>query len=307
MKKHIGIGMLCLVAVAACGTKDQVISRVGKQKITVTVFEDRLRNAPPPYQSFLDTQAGRKQFLDLIIREKIVLEAAGQSGFINNKDYKKSIKDFEAEQKKRERDYKEGLLMEMFVQDLNEKKIKPSDKDVEAYFNEHKDEFLKPQEIKARHILVASQEEAEKALARIKAGEDFGKVAREVSTDPVSARNGGEIGPFRKGNLVPEFEQAVFALKKGEVSGVVKTQFGFHIIKKIDEKTLPARTLDDSKAEIAKIIEKNRFDAWLEDAKKKYQVTTNYDMLDKIPSVSSQQPQQPEIGNSQIPQPAEGK
>lgn len=76
-----------------------------------------------------------------------------------------------------------------------------------------------------------TKKKAEDALARVKAGEDFATVAKEVSQDPGSAANGGDLGFFGKGKMVPEFENAAFALKVGEVSGLVKTPYGYHIIK----------------------------------------------------------------------------
>ena len=96
------------------------------------------------------------------------------------------------------------------------------------------------QEIHARHILLPTEDEAKKALARVKAGEDFAKVATELSKDP--GGEGGDLGWFTKDRMVPEFSDAAFKLKKGEISEPVKTQFGWHIIKVEDTrtKTLPA-------------------------------------------------------------------
>ena len=85
------------------------------------------------------------------------------------------------------------------------------------------------QEIHARHILLPTEDEAKKALARVKGGEDFAKVATELSKDP--SGNGGDLGWFTKDRMVPEFSDAAFKLKEGEISEPVKTQFGWHIIK----------------------------------------------------------------------------
>ena len=87
-------------------------------------------------------------------------------------------------------------------------------------------------EIKASHILVADKKEAEEICQKCKAGADFAYMAEKYSKCP-SAKKGGDLGTFGKGQMVPKFEQAAFALNVGEVSGVVPTQFGFHIIKRI--------------------------------------------------------------------------
>jgi parvulin-like peptidyl-prolyl isomerase len=100
-------------------------------------------------------------------------------------------------------------------------------------------------------------------LARLKAGESFEKVARSVSKDPATAVRGGKLNPIRRGMLVPEFEDAAFALKVGGLSGIVKTQFGFHIIKKSAERQLPPRSLADAKEEIRSKLERDKFNAWV--------------------------------------------
>jgi peptidyl-prolyl cis-trans isomerase C len=90
-----------------------------------------------------------------------------------------------------------------------------------------------PDKVHCAHILVKSEQEAKAILERLKKGEKFGNVARAVSRCP-SGKRGGDLGTFRRGKMVKEFENAAFALKKGEVSGVVKTKFGCHIIKRLE-------------------------------------------------------------------------
>jgi peptidyl-prolyl cis-trans isomerase C len=90
-----------------------------------------------------------------------------------------------------------------------------------------------PDKVHCAHILVRSESEAKAVLERLKKGEKFGRVARAVSRCP-SGKRGGDLGTFTRGKMVKEFETAAFALKKGEVSGVVKTKFGCHIIKRLE-------------------------------------------------------------------------
>lgn len=107
-----------------------------------------------------------------------------------------------------------------------------------------------PIQIKASHILVKEEAKAKELLKKIKAGEAFAKLAKENSTDVASAKNGGSLGLFPRGVMVPEFEKAAFALKIGEVSEIIPSKFGFHIIK-LDE----IQTLDSLKAAGAKVEE----------------------------------------------------
>ena len=122
-----------------------------------------------------------------------------------------------------------------------------ADADVEKYYKEHAAEFETPRQVRVAHVLARVGEtggsEAEDkakakvadAIKRVKAGEDFAKVARELSEDPGSAKNGGDLGFVKKGEVVPEFEKAAFDLKKGEVTAEpVRSGFGFHAIKVLD-------------------------------------------------------------------------
>ncbi len=290
MKKFYAVSVVFLLLAAGCKEKDKVVAKIGSDTITLASLSERIKEAPPAYQGFLSTAAGKKQFLDLMVRERIVLESARQAGVEKNAEYTRAMVEFKKDQARRLREYQENLLMELHVRDLHAKQLAATDKDVDKYYQEHKSEYDSPVEVVARHILVTSKAEAEKVLERLKAGADFAKTAGEVSTDPVSASRGGEIGPFRKGDLVPEFEQAVFPLKVNGMSGIVETQFGFHIIKKVAEKALPALSADEAKLEIKKLLEKTTFDTWLNTARKKFGVNVAYDLLARIPSPQAIEP-----------------
>jgi peptidyl-prolyl cis-trans isomerase C len=134
-----------------------------------------------------------------------------------------------------------------------EAKAQATDQEAQTFYDSHPGVFDSGERVKASHILVripegatgAGKEElrkkAEALLQRVRAKEDFAALARQSSEDPGSAKNGGDLGTFGRGQMVPPFEQAAFALKPGEVSGIVETPFGFHIIKVTGR--IPARKL----------------------------------------------------------------
>jgi peptidyl-prolyl cis-trans isomerase D len=140
----------------------------------------------------------------------------------------------------------------------------PDDEALRALYDEHADRYVKPEQRRARHILVSlppdagpdaekkAREKAESLLARLKKGESFDKLAKEASDDPGSASKGGDLGYFSKGMMTPEFEAAAFALKKGELSGIVKSAFGFHIIEVTDIKPQQTRPFDEVRDELVK-------------------------------------------------------
>jgi peptidyl-prolyl cis-trans isomerase C len=110
---------------------------------------------------------------------------------------------------------------------------------------------MKPEEeVHARHILVPEEAQAKAAIARLKKGEDFAKVAAELSKDPGSGKEGGDLGWFTKDRMVPEFAEAAFKLGKGQVSEPVKSQFGWHVIKVEDKRTKPLPSFEDVRPQI---------------------------------------------------------
>lgn len=148
---------------------------------------------------------------------------------------------------------------EVIVKKLNDPEFK---KKVEDYFNANKSEFENKEQVKASHILVRAtvgdessvkkaQEKAEAILKRLQK-EDFNKVAGQVSEDPGSKAKKGELGYFPRGKMVKEFEEIAFTLPVGKTSGLVKTAYGFHIIKVEDKKAAAPANFENSKVDIAK-------------------------------------------------------
>ncbi|HTZ58814.1 MAG TPA: peptidylprolyl isomerase [Acidobacteriaceae bacterium] len=137
-----------------------------------------------------------------------------------------------------------------------------SNQDIERYYQAHQKDFQVPEEVKVRHILIkvpagadtktdaAAKQKAEDLLKQIKAGADFAALAKANSDDPGSKEQGGELGMIQRGVTVPEFEKTAFGLQPGQVSGVIKTQFGYHIIKVEEKQTAHLRPLDEVKAQI---------------------------------------------------------
>lgn len=186
----------------------------------------------------------------------------------NDEELQKYLKEHEAAFKRPEhRRVQYALLSQSAVQSP------VSDQEVETYYKEHGREFERPRRLRAAHILArvpptggsAAEEKTkaklEAALKRIKGGADFGAVAKEISEDPGSAANGGDIGYVAQGELVQPFEQAAFKLKKGEVTAEpVRTPFGYHLIKLLDIQEGGKRPLAEAAREIREKLQNERAD-----------------------------------------------
>ncbi len=130
--------------------------------------------------------------------------------------------------------------------------------DVERAYNNNIEQYSTPEQVRASHILLktagkddaAVKAKAEDILKQAKSGADFAELAKKYSEDEGSAKNGGDLDYFGRGRMVPEFDQAVFAMQPGEISDLVKTQYGYHIIKLIDKKNATTRPLQDVRQQI---------------------------------------------------------
>ncbi|HRK24033.1 MAG TPA: peptidylprolyl isomerase [Beijerinckiaceae bacterium] len=129
-----------------------------------------------------------------------------------------------------------------------------SDDKLKKFYEEAVKGLPPEEEAKARHILVPTEDEARKVADRLKAGEDFGKVSTEVSKDPGSAKEGGDLGWFTKDRMVKEFADAAFALKAGETSAPVKSQFGWHVIRLDEKRIRPVPPLSEVKEELSRYL-----------------------------------------------------
>lgn len=145
--------------------------------------------------------------------------------------------------------------------------VSVTDAEVEQYFRQHRREYDQPEQVRASHILLESDAEARFVLARLRRGDKFEDLARQYSKDPGSKEQSGDLGFVSRGQLVGEFEKAAFTLRPGQVSGIVKTQFGYHLIKVTGRKDPQPANLAQVRDQIrAQLLSKKReaaFQTWL--------------------------------------------
>lgn len=184
---------------------------------------------------------------------------------------------------------KEQAKLSLLIQKSQEKfysEEKVSDSEMKKYYDEHIDEYKKD-EVEASHILIKTtddqnkplpeaeqkkaKEKAEKVLKEVKAGGDFAELAKKYSQDPGSAANGGALGAFGKGMMVKEFEDAAFGMEPGQVSNLVKTDFGYHIIK-VTDRIKETTSFDEAKEGIKEEILKNKYGEKIAELQKKAKI-----------------------------------
>jgi peptidyl-prolyl cis-trans isomerase C len=149
---------------------------------------------------------------------------------------------------------REKVLLDEYLQREAKKAATPEA--AKKLFDDTVKSLTPEEEINARHILVDDEAVAKAAMERVKKGEDFAKIAAELSKDPGSGKEGGSLGWFSKDRMVPEFAEAAFKLQKGEVSEPVKSQFGWHVIKLEDRRSKPLPDFAAVKPQIDQYLER---------------------------------------------------
>jgi parvulin-like peptidyl-prolyl isomerase len=288
MKQTVISGLFFVLAgmsLSTCQRSPQgpVVARVGTTPITLEDLKARLAETPAAYRQYAASPDGRRQFLNLLIREKILLVEAKKLGIPQDPAYQQAVAKFKAEWKRRLQDYQDTLQVESALRRLRTKDLAATDTEVDKYYEEHRADYEHPIEITTSHILLSSEADAQRALDRLKDGEPFERVAKDMSKDPATAVRGGKLAPFRRGTLVPEFEDTAFKLKVGEISGIVKSQFGFHIIRKLGEKQVPARAAAEVKDEIRAKLERDKFDHWVDAKQAIMGVTVDDQAMSRLP------------------------
>ncbi len=212
---------------------DPVVAVIDKMEIKRSEIFDMIDELAGPQQT-VPKQIVFPVVLDQFVNGKIVEFKADKSDVMNSDEYKTRLEDA-----------KKQIARAVFIeQQINDRL---TDEALKAAYDEYAAEQAKIEELSARHILVNTEEEAKAVIAELDGGKDFAELAKEKSTGP-SGENGGDLGYFKKGEMVPEFEEAAFAIEKGAYSKEpVQTQFGYHIIKIEDRRSVEAESFEDMK------------------------------------------------------------
>jgi len=218
VRAALALGSLGLLATfaATAQAEPKVLAKIDGAPITDQDLNDALVDIGPGLPEKLEGPERQKYVLDYVIDLRLVAKQALADKLDGGPDFARRLADSH-----------DKLAMESMLGSVA-KAATTEEAERKAYDDAAKAQPPEP-EVHARHILLPSEEEAKAALARVKAGEDFAKVATELSKDP--AGDGGDLGWFTKDRMVPEFADAAFKLEPGQVSEPVKSQFGWHIIK----------------------------------------------------------------------------
>lgn len=243
--------------------ENKILARVEGKEVTERDIDNAISRLPRERQAAFNTPEGRKQLLEQII----AFELFYRYGKDNNMDQTQKFVD-SLEIAKRQ------ILTEIAIENvISEAKV--IDDEAEDYYKANEAMFTRGETIEARHILVDSEELANEVIKEIKGGMPFAEAATKYSSCPSKAE-GGNLGRFGKGQMVPEFEEAAFKLEPGKISDPVKTQFGYHIIEvqsKQEAQVEPfSKVKDMIKSRLLQERQNFKYLSSLDELKKRYSV-----------------------------------
>lgn len=255
MRLARSVSLIALLALSTpvFAADEYVIMKVNNQEVSSAEIQRMWENLFPAGQApAFDTVKGdmRDRILRAVMAERIILAEATKQGADKSDKVQREFEDL-----------KKKIVIKHFLDAKTADMITEADmkKEYDASVAEMKDD----KEVRARHILVNSEDEAKAAKKKIDGGKSFEEVAKELSKDPGSAAQGGDLGYFTKDKMVKEFADAAFAMKKGEVSGPVKSSFGYHIIKVEDSRKVTPPQFSEVKDQVRSKLQERKLNDYI--------------------------------------------
>ena len=246
---------------------ETILASFSGQTVTLGEFNQLWEEVPEDYKLQLD----KSMVLDQMISEKLLIQEAKNMGLEEDNDVLEQIKKMT-----------EQILVQVLIEREILDKIKVNNEEVLEYYEQNKDSFTEKEQVYLYNILLETEEEAQDVLEQLKAGGDFSEIAKEKSTGP-SAAQGGDLGYLAKGTIILEIEEVVFALELEELSEVIKTDFGFHILKITEKKPESVTSLEEVKEDIIQTLlpdkQKVAFENFIEELKSKAEIEINEEAL----------------------------
>lgn len=263
MRRHLPF-LFAAAALSACAKSDDLVARVGPLSISKPEFHEKLAEVAPEYQNYVRTSSGRKQFLEILVREKLILAAAKDDHVASTEEFSSEVDKLKTEQRRRLKEFEEYLLTKLWIDGLRQRGVlRVTDEEVRAYHASN------PREVQLRHILVGDPRLGEELLKKIRKGGNFAQIAKAESLDQDTAAKGGRLPPLLRGEVLPELEDVAFKMRTSETIGLVQSKFGWHILRKEADRPVP---FDETKERIRKLLEKKKLDGYLARLSERYPV-----------------------------------
>lgn len=275
--------LLVLTVASGCGRGEtarppmtepgEILAKVGEDIITVDDYKKEFALLPESYRDFTDLH--KRRFLESIINKHLLLQEAKRRDLQKSENVTRLLEKV-----------KEEIMIQELIDGAISDKAEITDGEIDEYYRENRDNYISPAKIRASHILVGSELLAENILADLGEGADFAELAGEHSLDIPTKDKGGDLGYFAKGTFLSDFEEACDKLNVDEISGVVGTDLGYHIIKVSDKKEREVKTLREVKDAIARELllakEISLYEKLLQGLKDNQKISINEELIEKL-------------------------
>lgn len=222
--------LLMLVAASICGTlfltsctpppsEERVVAFVNGKPITQTDFDSEWSDLPEATKARYEKEGGKQVFLKELVDHELLLQEARKQGI----DRSDAVRD-------RVRRYKEKLIKDELLKDRLKDTVELTKEDLDQYYAQHANELLTPLKVRVAQMLLPNYSAAKDLETQVNKGGDFGSFAKRYSIDGKTKANGGDLGPYRKGLVIPEVDEAIHTLKPGMVSAPIKTDAGYYLV-----------------------------------------------------------------------------
>jgi peptidyl-prolyl cis-trans isomerase C len=243
---------------------EKILARVGDQLITEADL-DHVMKALRVQGDFMKamkthTEEGRQEILDGMIETLLLCRGAQRDGFLETEEMEIKIR---------------WALAQLVAEEYVKRKLfadRPPEKEMRSFYEGHRERYTKPPEVKVRHIVVAKSALAESLMQALGEGASFEELAEANNTDATKNR-GGLMGWIKPGVAVGPFEQAAFSLEVGATSGIVKTQFGFHILRVEDRREGRVKPFEQVRKDVLKAMREERLEGFKNELKETWEVT----------------------------------
>lgn len=243
--------------------QNKVVAKVDGLEIDQQDIFRFLNGIDPQVASQFNTPEGVQKVVDELINQELMYLDAKENNLDKDEEYQSMLEE-----------NKKALLKSYALNTLIED-VSPTEEDIKNYYDEHKDQMKKAETRVASHILVGSEDKAKEVLEEMEDGLKFEEAAKKYSTCP-SKEQGGNLGEFGRGKMIPEFEEKAFSMDEGEISEPVKTQHGYHIIRVEEVSPEGTKSLEESKEEIKQMLtrlqQQDKYLEKVEELKEKYEV-----------------------------------
>lgn len=242
---------------------NKVLAKVADKEITEEDLQNFLVELGPQMAMQFQSEEGKKRLIMELVNQELLYLEAKEKKLEEDQEFK-DLLDKTAE------NLLKGYAFTKLIKDEE-----VEDSEIKKYYDQNKESFKDSEKIQASHILVSDEDDAKDILSKLKAGEKFEDLAKEHSNCP-SKEQGGDLGTFGKGQMVPEFENEAFKLEENEISNPVKTQFGYHIIKLVKKHPEKQKDLVEVYDEIKELLlrqkQQHKYLVKVNELSKKYEV-----------------------------------